>query len=180
MTSQKEESKIHGRPGISDSLVSQDFMDYGGFELDLTAAETSSESTKIGESGNLEGLKEKDILLKEFDRFLLEAIDDALTSLGEPVKNAVYQHLRDDFGIERCMLPGQIGKFSDIVHRIFGLGASRLEIKFMKNLNEKIEVNLRWPEFDYPESKWLIKDMSFFEYINEARRSYGAQSRKKQ
>ncbi len=179
MTAHKEEFKKPGTTGKSNSYLSQDFLDYGGFELDLAATETSPESTNMEESGTPEGSKEKDILFKEFDRFLLEAIDDALTSLGGPVKNAVYQHLQDDFGIERSMLAGQIDKFSDIIHRIFGLGASRLEIKFMKNLNEKIKVNLRWPEFDYPESNWLIKDISFFEYVCEARRSYGAQSQKK-
>jgi hypothetical protein len=179
MTTTKEEFKKHGTTGISDSMVSHDFLDNGCFELDLSDTETSPESTKIKQSRNAEGSEEKDIFLKEFDRFLFEAIEDALTSLGGPVKNAVYQHLQDDFGIERSMLPGQIDKLSDIIHRIFGLGASRLEIKFMKNLNEKIEVNLRWPEFDYSESKWLIQDMSFFEYVSEARRSY-VQSRKKQ
>jgi hypothetical protein len=103
----------------------------------------------------------------EFNR----AIDEALTSLGEPVKNTVFQHLQNDFGIEKKAIPSQIDMFSDIMHKIFGLGASRLEIKFMKNLNSKIGIDIQWPEFEYPLSKWILTDMSFREYVHNARKT---------
>jgi len=115
----------------------------------------------------------------EFDAVLLEAIDETLSSLGEPVKNTVYQHLRNDFGIEKKSIPSQINKFWDILHRIFGLSANRLEIKVMEKLNAKIKVNVKWPEYEWPLSKWVIADMSFTEYVHNARKNYVAKCQEK-
>ncbi len=111
-------------------------------------------------------------LKQKFDKCLIEAIDEGLFSLGEPVKNAVYLHLQNDFGIEKKDIPEKIEEFSDIMHKIFGLGASRLEIKFMKNLNSKIEVNLKMSEFDGLLSKWIVPDLSFAVYILNIRKNY--------
>jgi hypothetical protein len=52
---------------------------------------------------------------------------------------------------------------------MFGLGASRLEIKFMKNLNSKIEGSTQMPEYEWPLSKWIIANLPFKEYIYNAR-----------
>ena len=75
---------------------------------------------------------EKSEYEEEFDGILLEAIDETLLSLGEPVKNTVYFHLSQNFQIEKCEIPKKINEFSDFIHKIFGAGASRVEIKFMK------------------------------------------------
>lgn len=116
----------------------------------------------------------------KFDQFLIEAINEALSSLGEPVKNTVYLHLQNDFGIEKSEIPSKIEEFSDILHKIFGLGASRLEIKFMKNLNSKIKVNIQWPEYEYPLSKWIIMEVSFIEYVYNMRKNYEVECQKKE
>ena len=109
---------------------------------------------------------------EEFDRLLLESIDEALTSLGETVRNSIYKHLQDDFGIKQSEIPAEIFDFSDIMHKIFGLGATRLEIKFMMNLNSKIKIEINWPETNGPCSKWLITEISFTEYIANMRKNY--------
>jgi hypothetical protein len=107
-----------------------------------------------------------------FDEYLVEAIDEALTSLGAPVKNAVYFQLENNFNIPKNEIPNQIDEFTDIIHKIFGLGASRLEIKFMKNLFPKIKVNIETAEYEWPLSKWIIDDVSFTEYIHSARKKF--------
>jgi hypothetical protein len=109
---------------------------------------------------------------EEFENILLEAIDETLSSLGEPVKNAVYFHLQTNFNINKSEIPERIDEFSDVIHKIFGSGAGRLEIKFMKTLNLKMNVNIQWPENDLPLSKWIVIDMSFVEYVYSMRRTY--------
>ncbi len=109
---------------------------------------------------------------EKFDTLLVEAIDEAITSLGEPVKNTLYFHLDSDFKIEKNTIPEHINEFSEIIHKIFGLGASRLEVKSLKNLYSKIQINSQWPEFDYSLSKWIEMEMSFEEYVNVVRKNF--------
>ena len=101
-----------------------------------------------------------------------EAIDEALTSLGEPVKNTVYYHLENDFNIPKNEIPQKLGLFSHIIHKIFGIGASRLEIKFMKNLNSKVKTNMQLSEYEWPLSKWIVMEMSFTDYVDHIRKDY--------
>lgn len=115
---------------------------------------------------------------KQFDVFLIEAIDEVLSSLGEPVKNTLYQHLEYDFKIRKQDIAKNICQFSFLIHKIFGLGASRLEVKIMKNLNLKICGNLELPGCDGSLSEWIIVENSFEEYVNDARRSYETQEAK--
>jgi hypothetical protein len=148
-------------------------FDESGFELDLSEAGEFDSAPTETNNIMIEIFEDKQNSLEQkFDKFLIEAIDEALCSLGEPVKNAVYLHLQNAFGIEKKDIPGKVEEFSDIIHKIFGLGASRLEIKFMKNLNSKIEVDVKMPEHEWPLSKWIVADLSFEIYIFNVRKSY--------
>jgi hypothetical protein len=115
---------------------------------------------------------------EDFDDILLETIDETLSSLGEPVKNAVYFHLKTNFNMSKNEIPKKINEFSNIVQKIFGSGAGILEIKLMKTLHSKIDVNVKWPEYEAPLSKWIVTDMSFTEYVNSIRQNYGENSKK--
>jgi hypothetical protein len=109
---------------------------------------------------------------EQFNKYLIEAVDETLISLGEPVKNVLYSNLESNFGISKEDIPEKISDFSSILHKLFGLGASRLEVKFMKNLNEKIQADIKWPEYQWPLSKWAVMDISFEEYIFKIREDY--------
>jgi hypothetical protein len=115
---------------------------------------------------------------EDFDDILLQTIDETLSSLGEPVKNAVYFHLQTNFNISKNEIPKKISEFSDIVQKIFGSGAGRLEIKLMKTLHSKIDVNVKWPEYEPPLSKWIVTDMTFIEYVNSMRQNYGENTKR--
>jgi hypothetical protein len=132
----------------------------------------SKKTQKTDEDLAKEKQLDKILAQKKFDEYLIEAIDEALTSLGEPVKNTVYFQLESNFNIPKNDIPIKIDKFSDIIHKIFGLGACRLEIKFMKNLYSKIKVNVELSEYEWPLSKWIINDISFKEYVYNARKNY--------
>jgi len=134
------------------------------------------DETEVAEtqhSVDLEKIENKINLRREqFNEHLIEAIDETLTSLGELVKNAVYLNLESNFGISKEDIPWKIGDFSSILHKLFGLGASRLEVKFMKNLNDKIQADIRWPQYQWPLSKWAVMDLSFEEYVFKIREDF--------
>jgi len=126
-------------------------------------------------SSRLETYIAKNTREEQFDELLVEAIDEAITSLGEPVKNTIYQHLEDDFNMSINNIPDRIVEFSGIMHKIFGLGASRLEVKFMKNLDSRIQTNIKLPEHDCL-SKWIDMEIPFEKYLNNLRENYISQS----
>ncbi len=108
----------------------------------------------------------------KFDDLLSEAVDETLSLLGEPVRNTIYFQLENSFNIQKKEIPKQIDEFSDIIHKIFGFGASRFEINLMKNLHSKINTNIEMTGYEWPLSKWVITDMSFSEYVYAMRKSY--------
>ena len=96
-----------------------------------------------------------------FDDLLLEAIDEALISLGENVKTVVYFYIKTSFNIKRREIPERIAEFSDALERIFSLGARNLEVLFMRSIHSKIKLFCEWPT----SSKWEISDVTFPEYV---------------
>jgi hypothetical protein len=135
--------------------------------------EDETEVEELPHSVDLEKAESKINLRKEqFNGYLIEAIDETLTSLGEPVKNVLYSNLESNFGISKEDIPEKIIDFSSILHKLFGLGASRLELKFMKNLNDKIQADIKWSEYQWPLSKWAVMDLSFEEYIFKIREDF--------
>jgi hypothetical protein len=95
-----------------------------------------------------------------FNKILLEAIDDALSSLSESVKESIYYHLERIFNIKKYEIPHRIDDFSDALERIFGLGARPLEIMFMKHLHNRIGLVCKW---DLP--KWVVPELTFKQYV---------------
>jgi hypothetical protein len=102
---------------------------------------------------------------KSFQQILLEAIDEALASLGENVKTSIYFHLEESFKVRRQDIPYKIDVFSDALERIFGPGARHLEILFIKSLHAKLGVTCKWPVHEWPLSKWIVPEMTFQEYV---------------
>ena len=110
--------------------------------------------------------KAKDALKKQnqvkpFDQILLDAIDEALLSLGENVKTSIYFHLDDLFKIKKQEIPFRIDDFSRALAQIFGLGAQSLEIMFMKSLHSKLKLYCKWSS----ECQWVASEVTFQEYV---------------
>jgi len=82
----------------------------------------------------------------DFSRILQEAISEALSPLGEGVKVSIFFHLENKFGIKKRDIPQRISDFSDALERIFGIGASNLEIMFMDSLHSKLNFVCKWPK----------------------------------
>jgi hypothetical protein len=108
----------------------------------------------------------------EFDELLLEAIEEVLHSLGEPVKNSLLINLQNKYFIKKEEIPKKIGDFSNVLHLIFGhMGAIRLEKKFINILNTKIIATYNIPEcksaIDLAINDWTFKD-----YILDIRQKF--------
>ena len=74
----------------------------------------------------------------KFNHLLIESIDEAIILLGEPVKNEFYLRLEVNFNMEKNDIPLRLEEFSYILQKVFGFGASRLELNCLKNLDSKI------------------------------------------
>ena len=100
---------------------------------------------------------------KTFEELLLEAIDNALTSLGETAKKSIYFHLQKKFKIAKQDIPENIEEFTSGLGKIFGIGAKYIEILIMKQIYQRIGQPLEWSE---------DKELVFSEYVNAARKSF--------
>jgi hypothetical protein len=103
----------------------------------------------------------------DFEKLMLEAIDEGLSSLGESSKQAIYFHLEKTFDIRREEIPDRVSAFSQAIENIFGAGAGCLEILIMQRLYEKVGGVLRWDK---------SKGFSFVEYVTIAKRSFQEKS----
>jgi hypothetical protein len=92
---------------------------------------------------------------KDFDKFLLETVDEGLSSIGESSKQASYFYLEKAFKFRKDDVLYKIEDFACAIE-IFGLGADFLEILIMKNLYEKVGRTVHLPE---------PKDFVFTEYV---------------
>jgi hypothetical protein len=126
--------------------------------------EPSSRSSRL-ELGHLsEGLPivgKPASYIEDFNRFLLEAVDDGLSPLGSIAKQAVYVHLRKKFDITKEDIPNRIDEFAAAIEEIFGVGAQLIEIQIMKSLYERVGRFCR----HFPKQDHLV----FGEYIETTR-----------
>jgi hypothetical protein len=103
------------------------------------------------------------LLEKNFETLLIEAVDEALASLGDSAKKAIYFHLKNKFQISRRAIPNHLEIFEDGLEKIFGEGAQFLEILIMKGLYKRIGKEIEW----HYDSKLV-----FSEYITAAKNTY--------
>ncbi len=99
---------------------------------------------------------------KTFDAVLLEAVDEALLTLGDSARQSIYFHLDKEFHVPRRDIPSRLKDFENGIDRIFGAGAKFLEILIMKKLYEKVGSPLLWDE---------RKDLVLADYVMAAKQS---------
>lgn len=108
------------------------------------------------------------MVITDFEKVLLESIDESLLQLGELCRKATYYYLEKGFEIKKHEIPLKINRFSVALEEIFGSGAKILEIQIMKLLNNKVNYASK---HDYKQD-----DLNFNEYIETLRKSYLAKS----
>ena len=100
---------------------------------------------------------------KAFDEILLGSVDDALASLGESARQAIYFHLEKKFKVEKREIPRKLDNFEKGLEKIFGPGAKFIEILIMKELHGKVGQPLEWNE---------SKELVFVAYVTAAKRAF--------
>jgi hypothetical protein len=100
---------------------------------------------------------------KIFNKLLLNAIDEALNSLGKSARQSIYFHIENKFSINRNEISGNLQEFQEGLETIFGTGARFIEILIMKNLHSEI---------GHPLVMEKSEQLEFIEYVNEAKQSY--------
>jgi hypothetical protein len=129
-------------------------------------------SNQTHNQGTVSGLDEESFSVEmaggseHFGQVLLEAVEEAFSSLGVPVEQKIFCTLEKTFGIRRSEVPHRIEDFSDAIEKIFGLGAVQLEILVKKRFRKKVLAEYKW---DAPE--WVVKELTFSEYINMVKRN---------
>lgn len=109
-------------------------------------------------------LEESPLRNRSFEKLLLEAVDEGLSSLGDSSKQVIYFYLKNTFKINKRDIPYKIEEFADAVEKIFGLGAKFLEILIMKCLYEKVG-----QVFEYNQEQ---EDLVFTEYVAAVKQSF--------
>ena len=91
-----------------------------------------------------------------FEVMVGQAVDDALSALGESPKQAIYRHLKIVYGINKEDIPNKIDAFANAIEQTFGSVAKLIEIKIIERLHSQYE------DFCYiPKNRQL----DFVEYI---------------
>lgn len=105
---------------------------------------------------------------EDFDKFLIESVDEGLSSIGESSKQAIYFYLEKHFNVKKHEIPCKIEDFECAIERIFGLGADFLETLIIKNLYEKAGGSAHVHE---------PGDLAFAECVATAERSFVANNK---
>jgi hypothetical protein len=103
----------------------------------------------------------------DFEKLLLDSIDDALLSLGEAAQKSIYLHFEQDFNLNRIEIPKRLDKFQLALEKIFGIGSRYIEIMIMKNLHKKISLTI-----DSEQNRQL----EFIKYVDTVRCEYAPES----
>ncbi|UCE29839.1 MAG: hypothetical protein JSV85_03760 [Candidatus Bathyarchaeota archaeon] len=98
---------------------------------------------------------------REFNKLVLEAVDEGLSSLGDSPKQMIYLVLEKTFKVKRSEIPEKVEEFAYALEQIFGQGAKIVEIQIMRRLHDKVG-----PSFTYSPEKG---DLLFTEYVEAAR-----------
>jgi hypothetical protein len=100
---------------------------------------------------------------RKFEKLLLVAVDEGLSSLGESSRQAIYSYLDKNFRIKRQEIPRKIEAFAGAIENIFGQGASLLEILIMQKLYDKVGQQIKWQ---------TSRDLTLAEYVSVAKQSF--------
>jgi hypothetical protein len=73
-----------------------------------------------------------------FNKILLIAVEETLSSLGDSPKQAIFFHLETCFKVNKENIPESLTEFANALEGIFGSGATYLEKLIIKSLYEKM------------------------------------------
>lgn len=84
---------------------------------------------------------------KSFQKALLEAIDEGLSSLGDSPKQAILFHIELSFKVKRDEIPEKLAEFSKALEKLFGTGAIYIEKLIVKRLYSALDLECEDTEY---------------------------------
>ena len=105
--------------------------------------------------------EEKSRFIKECNDHLAIAIDQTLSAFGVPVRNAFLQRLEFDCNMPKNAIPANIDMFSYLLHKAFGPSATKIEVRILKILAMRLDVELELEDYESALSKWVLSDFCF-------------------
>jgi hypothetical protein len=109
---------------------------------------------------------------KDFHELFLQAVDSALSSLGDSARQSIFFHLETRFKIPRDEIPDRLEDFEKGLEKIFGPGTKFLEVLIMKKLYERMEPKGKIMKLDDD------KDFKFIDYVRATERTYSKKGKK--
>jgi len=97
----------------------------------------------------------------EFEKLLVEAVDETFSSLGKSPKQAILFHLENTFKIKKREIPNKLESFDQALQKLFGLGADFLETLIIKKLCGKADSSFK---------EFQPKETSFAETVASIKR----------
>jgi hypothetical protein len=85
---------------------------------------------------------DKDLSADNFDRVLIDAICEGLSSLGNSPREAIFRNLEVSFQIEKEQIPLNLVEFRKALETIFGPGTPYLERIIVNRLCKKLGLNI--------------------------------------
>jgi len=77
-----------------------------------------------------------------FDLMVQEAIDEALSILGDGAKKAIYYYVEVNYGLRKEDIPKNLKKFHEALKLLFGVGTYALERHISHCVEERFKVKL--------------------------------------
>lgn len=81
-----------------------------------------------------------------FNKILLSAVEESLSSLGDSSKQAIFFHLESSFKLRKECIPSNLNEFAEALEGIFGPGAPYLERLITESLHKKLGLKLEEQE----------------------------------
>jgi len=104
-----------------------------------------------------------------FNRLLIEAVDEALSSLGYSAKKTIYYYLEKRYSITLADIPDKTAEFTTAIEKLLGPGAKIIQIRIMEELFQKVKKCKKVKSFEYSSAK---KGITFTEYIATLHKHY--------
>jgi hypothetical protein len=76
---------------------------------------------------------------REYETLVSEVIDQTFSALGENVKNAVYQTLKSQYGVEKQDVADRLDAFAAAIENLFGKASNLIELRIIQALNSKVK-----------------------------------------
>ena len=94
----------------------------------------------------------------------IEVVDETLSILGNPTKEAIYITLQEKYGLKKEDIPDNIEVLESIMHQIFGIAADVIKEEIIRRLKDRLEAD---PSIEEVSVEDIIKILYKKERLNQ-------------